>query len=234
MKLHALLGLLAAAAALGCNQNPGAGNGDEQYAPMPCPDCPMPTAGYPAGPYGFGKGDTIKNLSFSGFIDAQAQSTTLDTISLGDFYNPTGDDVFLPDSPYGPGTKKPTALLIDIGSGWCGPCREEAKSLLNDKYATYKPCGGEFLSQLAEGGTPGAPVDQTILQAWVTGFHVAYPATIDGSKQLYPFYSSGSFPDSAIVDTRTMKIVEVVSGPLPTSFWSDYESLLDAKCLAGQ
>ena len=31
-----------------------------------------------------------------------------------------------------------------------------------------------------------------------------------------------------------MKIVDVISGVPDTSFWSTYESLLDAKCLAGQ
>ena len=239
--------LLIALGAAGCNQDPGAGNGDERYEPAPCPLCPAQTVGYPSGPYGLNQGSTIQSFSFDGFIDAQTQSSTLETIAFGDFFNPHAGDpsyqpalaadddrLFPPGSPYGPGTKKPTALLIDIASVWCGPCNEEAKSVLNGLYAKYQPCGGEFFFQLAEGAAPGAPVTQTLLHSWVTSYHVAYPATFDASRQLYPLYSADSFPDSAIVDTRTMKIVEVVSGVPDAAFWSTYESLLDAACLSSQ
>ena len=99
--------------------------------------------------------------------------------------------------------------------------------MLNGLYAKYKPCGGQFLFQLAEGAAPGAPVTQALLHTWVTMYDVTYPATIDPSRQLYPLYSADSFPDSAIVDTRTMKIVEVISGVPDAAFWSTYESLLD-------
>jgi hypothetical protein len=230
----ALLGFVVAAGAAGCNQDPGADNGKGLFEPAPLPST-MTTTGpaYPAGPYGVTQGSVINDFSFSGFANAQVQSTTLDTISLSDFYNPNGDGVFPPGSPYG-GGKKPTALLIDIASVWCGPCNEEAKSVLNGLYAKYQPCGGEFLFQLAEGTAPGTPVDQNLLHIWVTNYHVAYPATFDTTRQLFPLYSSDSFPDGAIVDTRTMKIVDVISGVPDTPFWSTYESLLDAKCLAGQ
>jgi hypothetical protein len=125
-------------------------------------------------------------------------------------------------------------LLVDIASVWCGPCNEEAKDTLNGLYAKYKPCGGEFLFQLAEGAAPGAPATQQLLETWVTTYHVAYPAIWDPTKQLFPLYNSDSFPDSAIVDTRTMQIVDVVSGVADATFWSTFESYLDAACLAGQ
>jgi hypothetical protein len=231
---HALLGLFVAVGAVGCNQDPSADNGKGIDEPAPCPEClPPRNLAYPAPPYGVAAGAIINPFPFQGYINAQAQSATLDTISLSDFYNPHGDDAFPAGSPYGDGAKKPTALLIDIASVWCGPCNEEARSLLNGLYAKYKPCGGEFLFQLAEGAAPGAPVDATLLHVWVSNYHVAYPATIDPAKQLLPLYNSESFPDGAIVDTRTMKIVEVISGVPDDAFWSSYESLLDASCLAG-
>jgi hypothetical protein len=239
--------LFAGLAAAACNQDPSADNGNAQYAPAPCSDCPAPTAGYPPGPYGLTVGATIADDSFQGFIDSQVQASTLDTVSLGDFYNPHAGDptyqpaspevddrLYPPGSPYGAGNKKPTALLIDIASVWCGPCNEEAKSLLNGLYARYQPCGGQFLFQLAEGAAPGAPVTQTLLHAWVAMYKVTYPATFDPSRQLYPIYSADSFPDGAIVDTRTMKVVDVISGVPDQTFWSTYESLLDASCLASQ
>jgi hypothetical protein len=182
---------------------------------------------------------TIKDASFPGFVDGQAQSATLDTISLSDFYNPHAGDLSYDDrlfpmgSPYGAGTPKPTALLVDIASVWCGPCNEEAQNLLPQLYARYHPCGGEFLFQLAEGSAPGVEVTADTLRAWVTHYRVTYPATFDDAKQLLPLYNADSFPDSAIVDTRTMKIVDAISGVPDATFWSTYESLLDASCLAG-
>jgi hypothetical protein len=238
---------LALALLSGCNQDPGADNGKGIDEPAPCPACVQVTTAYPAPPYGVAAGAVINPVfSFPGFIDAQMQSKTLDNITLSDLYNPHAGDasyqpasaadddrLFPSGSPYGGGKKKPTALLIDIASVWCGPCNEEAKTLLNGLYAKYKPCGGEFLFQLAEGAAPGAPVDQSILHTWVSNYHVAYPATFDPAKQLLPLYNSDSFPDGAIVDTRTMKIIEVISGVPDDAFWSSFESLLDASCLAG-
>jgi hypothetical protein len=187
------------------------------------------------------------DASFQGFADAQVNHTTLETLKISDFFNPYADDptydppsaadddrLFPPGSPYGAGTKKPTALLIDIGSGWCGPCNQEAKSLLNGLYAKYKPCGGEFFYQLADGAMVGEAVTQQALEIWATDYHVAYPITFDNSKTFNPLYSTQSFPDGAILDTRTMKIVYVIAGVPDATFWSTYESLLDAKCLAGQ
>jgi hypothetical protein len=229
----------------GCNQDPGADNGEGLYAPAPCPACAA-AAGYPPGPYFVAQGHTIDPFVFQGYADAQAPDSAIGKLPLTDFYNPHAgdptydpptpalDDRLFPEgSPYGAGTPKPTALLIDIASVWCGPCNEEAKNLLGGLYARYHPCGGEFLFQLAEGSAPGIPVTADTLHAWVTTYHVSYPATFDPAKQLLPLYNADSFPDSAIVDTRTMKIVDVIAGVPDTTFWNTYESLLDAACLAG-
>jgi hypothetical protein len=205
-----------------------------------------PTAPYPPGPYGIAQGAVIPDDKFPGFVNAQASNTTLQTISLGDFYNPHAGDasydpatpdeddrLFPPGSPYGAGKPKPTALLIDIASVWCGPCNEEAKSLLPGLYAKYHPCGGEFLFQLVEGPAPGTPATESNLRAWTKAYKVTYPATIDTSRQLGEFYSGNSFPDAAIVDTRTMKIVEAIQGVPSDAFWAAYEAQLDDACLAG-
>jgi len=237
-RARASLVALAVASGVGCNQDPGADNGQGLDEPAPCPEC--------AAASGIVKqGYVIPNFSFQGFVDAQVQGKTPETIALYDFYNPHAGDasyqpadpadddrLFPPGSPYGAGTRKPTGLLIDIASVWCGPCNEEAKSVLNGLYARYQPCGGQFVFQLAEGAAPGAPVTQQLLQSWVSTYHVSYPATWDPAGQLRPLYSADSYPDSAIVDTRTMEIVDVISGLPDATFWTTYEGLLDAKCLS--
>jgi hypothetical protein len=229
---------------LACNQDPGADNGKGLFEPAPCGPCAPPTS-YPGPPYGWTVGSTLADATFQGFADAHV-STTLEALKLSDFHNPHADDptyqpasaayddrLFPPGSPYGAGTKKPTALLIDIGSVWCGPCNGEAKSLLNGLYAKYKPCGGEFFYQLAEGAMQGAPLDEPQLKVWASSYKVAYPITMDNSRELGPFYAAG-FPAGVIVDTRTMKIVYAITGVPDDTFWQTFESHLDAKCLAGQ
>jgi hypothetical protein len=238
-------GVLLALALAGCNQDPGADNGKGIDEPAPCPEC-VSGAAYPATTGVVAQGTIIPDFSFQGFVDAEVQGKTLQTIALASFYNPHAGDpsyqpsdpseddrLFPPGSPYGAGTKKPTALLVDVASVWCGPCNQEAKSVLNGLYAKYKPCGGEFLFQLAEGAAPGAPVTSSLLQAWTSTYHVAYPATFDPGRQLFPLYNSDSFPDSAIVDTHTMQIVDVISGVPDATFWSTFETHLDQACLAG-
>lgn len=239
MKSSVLAFALAVTVALpGCNQDPGADNGKGWDEPAPCPECAA-ASGTVA------QGYAIPDFSFQGFIDAEVQDKTLESIALYDFYNPHAGDasyhprgpaqddrLFPPGSPYGAGTKKPTALLIDIASVWCGPCNQEAKSVLNGLYAKYKPCGGEFVFQLAEGAAPGTPVTVPLLQAWVSTYHVTYPATLDPAHQLRPLYNADSYPDSAIVDTRTMEIVDVISALPDATFWTTFEGLLDATCLA--
>ncbi len=245
MDVRAVPVALIALAALGCNQDPGAGNGQGLGEPAPCPACAQDEA-YPAGPYFVAQGSTIPPFFFQGYVDAQAPGAAMEKIKLADFYNPhAGDPTYQPEaaalddrvfpegSPYGAGTPKPTALLIDIASVWCGPCNEEAHNLLNGLYAKYHPCGGQFVFQLAEGSAPGVPADPTILHTWVTTYDVTYPATYDPTKQLLPLFNADSFPDSAIVDTRTMTIVDVIAGVPDATFWGTYESLLDQSCLAG-
>jgi hypothetical protein len=229
----------------GCNQDPAADNGKGLFEPAPCGPCAPPTS-YPSPPYGFTVGATIGEATFQGFADAQIDDSTLQTLKISDFHNPHADDpsylpagpdfddrLFPPGSPYGAGAKKPTVLLIDVGSGWCGPCNAEAKSLLNGLYAKYKPCGGEFLYQLAEGVMMGVPVDEHLLQGWSSTYEVGYPITFDNSHELQPFYGGG-FPAGVVIDTRTMKIVYAISGVPDDTFWHTFEQGLDAKCLAGQ
>lgn len=239
-----LLAFAALTATAGCN-DPANDANDPDLRPAPLPA--MVGKSYPEGPYDVAKGAVIPNDSFSGFANAKADSSKLQTVALSDFYNPHAGDasyqpaspeeddrLYPPGSPYGAGNKKPTALLIDVASVWCGPCNEEAKSVLPGLYAKYHPCGGEFLFQLAEGAMPGAPATEQNIRTWTKVYKVDYPATFDPGKQLRSLYSTGTFPDAVVIDTRTMKMVEVIQGVPDDAFWASYEALLDPACLAKQ
>jgi hypothetical protein len=187
---------------------------------------PQPRLEYPAGPYGYAKGSVIENFKLSGFANAQVQSESLEALELAMFYNPTGDGVYPEGSLLGAGNPKPKALLINVGSVWCGPCNYEADTVLPVEYAKYKPMGGEFLLQLADGNTPGKPATIKSLQTWTDKYDVDYPATIDPSYKLGALFVASAYPQNLIIDTRTMKIVEIIAGSPDASFWNEFEDAI--------
>lgn len=182
---------------------------------------------YPDGPYGVSPGSVIANYKFVGYVNAMV-SQTLAEIQLAEFYNPTGDGLYEEGGIFPVGQAKPKALLIDIASVWCGPCNYEADQVLPGLYTKYKPMNGEFLLQLFDGPTPGVAAKQNSLTSWVNKYDVDYPATLDPASKLGALFEADAFPTNMIIDTRTMKIVEVIAGaPEPgSSFWKLYEKVL--------
>jgi thiol-disulfide isomerase/thioredoxin len=188
---------------------------------------PNPEVAYPAGPFGINKGSIIANYEFVGFANAMENQSSMQLIKLSDFYNPTGTDVYPEGSPYGAGTPKPTALLIDVSSSWCPPCQHEADVVLPEMYDLYNPKGGEFLLQLADGPTPGKAATQKNLSSWTTKYDVNYPAAIDPTYKLSALFDANAFPANMIINTRTMEIVRVIAGTPDDAFWTTYEKVLD-------
>lgn len=223
----------------GCGSS-GTGGGEDpemnvnEPDPLPAPDFPANSgqpangeAAYPPGPYGISQGSIIANYEFMGFPDPMANNTELVRIQLADFYNPTGTDVYPEGSPYGAGKPKPKALLIDVASVWCGPCNEEAKSVLPVKHAELQPLGGEFLLQLADGPYSGTAATSKNLTNWTTKYDSGYPSAIDPTYKLAALFDSNAFPANMIINTRTMKIETVISGVPSDAFWTKFEKVLN-------
>ena len=232
------LGAALSMSALGCNED--GTNGSDSPPPATTPV--VMTLTYPAGPYNVQPGDVIANFAFTGFPNPKTGSATLTPIALADFYNPHADDasympadpsvddrLFPKDSPYGAGTKKPRALAINIGAIWCGPCNYEAKTELPLRYTKYKPIGGEFLFQLADGATQGTAATQKDLTNWTKKYKVDYPSTIDADKQLAALFDANAYPANMIIDLRTMRIVAVVAGVPDEAYWAKFEATIADK-----
>ena len=194
---------------------------------------------YPPGPYGTSRGSIVAGYQFMGFPNALTQSDFTHAIRLADFYNPHADDpgyapagpdeddrLFPTGSLYGSRAPKPRALSITISSGWCGACRKEAKMVLPARHLIYKPLGGEFLVQLNDGPTPGHAAVQQDLVDWTTQFQVDFPATIDPHRQLDALFVANAYPTNIILDTRSMRIVEVVAGVPNEAYWNLFRQTL--------
>jgi len=197
---------------------------------------------YPTGPYGTTKGSIIAQFQFVGFQNASLQNGATQTIVLADFYNPHVDDPsYAPATPgeddrlfpvgsyYGSGAPKPKALSISVSASWCSACKKESKTVLPAKHLLYKPRGGEFLTQLNDGPSPGHAAVQQDLLNWANSFDVDYPVMMDPGRQLDALFVAQVYPANIIIDTRTMAIVEVVGGIPGTSYWTKFESTLDGR-----
>ena len=231
-KVLGLMGLVATFGLLGCSAD--SGDGKPTAKDKPAPDFPTGqgqpengAAAYPAPPYGIGIGSVIENYQFVGYADGSNKTPGLTIVQLADFYNPTGKDVFPETSPYA-GQPKPVALMIDVASVWCGPCNEEAKSVLPGKHSQFAPMGGQFLLQLADGPTPGTAATAKNLDSWTTKYTVDFPATIDPSSKLAALFEADAFPANFIIDTRTMRIVKSVNGVPDSSFWQAFQNTIQS------
>ncbi len=228
---------IGAMALMGCNGTSGSGGGDSGDGTL-APAFPEGTGqqahgakAYPAGPYGVGKGSIVANYKFVGYANAMKVNDALQGIELADFYNPTGDAKFEEGSVMEVGAAKPKALLIDVASVWCGPCNYEADQVLPGLYDKYKPLGGEFLLQLADGPTPGNAATTKSLYNWTSKYDVNYPATIDPTYKLSALFDQDAYPANMIINLKTMEIVEVIAGApeAGSSFWKKYEQVLNGQ-----
>lgn len=238
MQHKVLLGcfaLLLASAVAGCSD-------DRLESSSPTGEANQPASGptdYPAGPYGTSKGSVVARYQFKGFQSPHVESGSMQAIQLADFYNPHADDpgyapadptqddrLFPEGSLYGSRAPKPKALSISVSSVWCGACQKEAKLVLPGKHLLYKPLGGEFLVQLNDGPAPGHAASQQDLLGWTTKFQVNFPATIDPSRQLDALFVMAAYPTNIILDTRTMRIVEVVPGVPNEAYWNLFRDTL--------
>jgi len=228
-----LTALTATAGLVGCA-------GEDEAAPAFPTQSGQPSADaavYAPGPYGISIGSTITNYKFIGFANAMVLNTAMQEIRMSDFYNPTGTDTFPEGSPYGSNAPKPKAMLIDVASVWCGPCNYEAANVLPGQHIKYKPLGGEFLLQLADGPTPGKAAQPDHLFTWTSQYDVDFPATIDPTYKLGALFEADAFPANMIIRTKDMKIVEVIAGApeVTSSFWDTFEAVLnDQPVLPGE
>jgi hypothetical protein len=224
VRVLAFVGALAFAS--GCTSG-----GAEPLSPLEGSSGPEVAGDYPEGPYGTVAGSVLGNYQLPGWANAQLNGGVGNerSLSMSDFYNPTGDGVYGPDDAFEEGSPRPLGVVINVSAVWCGPCQFEAKNVLPKEYEHFRPLGGELLLVLSDSETPGEPADISDLDNWTSAFAVNYPAVIDPQYELGALFDQSSFPANFMVDTRTMEIVQIVTGIPQDSFWSRFERLLDGQ-----
>ena len=224
-----ILGLLTLSS-VACKSSSG-----DPVDPVPCDaetqDCgyeQLAGSDYPAGPFGTSLGDVIEPFCFEGYARPQEGigEDRRQEICLGDFYNPSGDALFGPDSLMPEGTPKPTVLMVNVAAVWCQPCKEEAALVLPAEHEKFNPRGMELLSILTDSEKPGTPADFGNLDTWVTTFSSAYPSAIDPTYDIGKLIDTSQYPANFLIDTSDMTIAELAIGIPTSSFFTKLESLL--------
>ncbi len=65
---------------------------------------------------------------------------------------------------------------------------------------------------LVDGPSQGSPAELSQLIGWTSKYETRFPAVIDPQYQMGSLFPSTAFPANILVDTKTMQILEVVSG----------------------
>jgi hypothetical protein len=171
------------------------------------------TPGYPAGPYGDDTGTLAEDRCFRGWRAPQStrhDETTLEEISLGSFYDPTG--------------KTHEIVLLNTAAVWCSVCKSEHKTL-PDRYAELAPRGLAIVSALFQNGQ-GGPADLDDLTTWVETFDVPFPMVLDPDYQLNDYASAETAPLNLVIDARTMRILAKFIGNQSEPLWTTIEDEL--------
>lgn len=171
------------------------------------------TPGYPMGPYGDDSGTLAEDRCFRGWRAPQStrhEEATLEDISLGNFYDPTG--------------KTHEIVLLNTAAIWCSVCKSEHKTL-PDHYAELAPRGLVILSALFQNGQ-GGPADLADLTTWVETFDVPFPMVLDPDYQLNDYASAETAPLNLVIDARTMRILAKFIGNQSEPLWTTIEDEL--------
>jgi hypothetical protein len=177
-----------------------------------------PRVAYPAAPYGARAGAIIENFNWLGWHtpkDSGFDTTKLEPLSLGDFYDPKGD-------------KGVKLLVMTSTAVWCSACKQEYKDM-GGYISTYEGKGVRFLGALFE-DEQSLPAQPSDLVLWAKAYNVNFPFALDPDLKLGSFFDVEATPMEMIVDAKTMKIITISEGWVSSngngSLWAELDGLL--------
>jgi hypothetical protein len=183
-------------------------------------------APYP-GPYGISTGSVIYNYQFLGLPRASyREAIDLQSMQLADFYNPSGEELFVAGSPYGEGPK-PKALALIGGVVWCGPSNVQASTEIPKLQARFGS-RAQFFFVLEQGPTR-EPATQQDLVNWSAKYKVDYPLGLDPRNSLGALIPEDAWPANIIIRTKDMKIIGSSVGIDQDAFWQLFQDVIDDK-----
>ncbi len=173
-----------------------------------------PRDDYPQGPYGAAEGDTIANMVFQGYWNAEPgeglvsasgyEEVSLSRIralrSLGYQY-----------------------LLLNVSGEWCVPCQQEAR-ILPGKFSAWAQRGGYVLGIIVEDKRFRVATKET-LDVWVDLFQMNYTMVHDPQAFVRDQIAPAAMPTNLMIELETMRVLRRSVGEDP-SFFDFFEQTL--------
>jgi hypothetical protein len=158
---------------------------------------------YPTDDWGFGArdgntpGQRLPNFTFQGYRDS-VRTGGIQPVSMADFYDPTG--------------ARQRVLLVMVGVMWCPHCAAETAEMAA-LAPTLRAEGAEMVQVLIEGPDPGEGPDRCNLDDWVADKETTFTVVLDvGARRIAPYAAIDGVPWNAIVDARTMEVLDAATG----------------------
>lgn len=158
---------------------------------------------YPEGTYGATPrqgtlpGDIFPNFGFPGYVDS-ATGGSLQTVSLADFYDPE--------------MRRYRVLHLSAVAMWCPYCARETEQLAAVAPALRQE-GAGLLQLIIDGPSQGEAPDRCDLEDWIDDHDTGFTVVLDsGARRLGTVTAIQSVPYNAIIDTRTMEVLDTGTG----------------------
>ena len=142
-------------------------------------------------------GKRFPNLSFQGYPDSD-RSNGLQVVSMADSFDPD---------------QKRNKLMHFVGAVvWCPHCQAETRAMAASD-AGLRAKGVVTVETLMEGPDGDRPLSLVDLDDWVADMHTNFTVLIDvEGRRLGSVASLEGVPWNALIDTRTMEILDVTVG----------------------
>jgi hypothetical protein len=136
------------------------------------------------------------SLSWPGYAPGSTALTTIHTTDLYDCDKSKGIN----------------AIVMDISATWCQPCQQEAQSFDPQFASSWGAEKVYILTFMIQDASSNPATSQTALD-WINQFSLKHVAVV--AAPTFDFSpSTGAIPTLALVDPRTMKILNVTLNDL--------------------
>ena len=197
-RLIAVLAVVAAAGLTACEttkyvQPDGGEQSDAAAEDDAAPACGPDT--YPCPPYGTVPNTVMEDLTFTGWIDENADGNL-----LNDPYRTWGLDYFYQLGLAGDAK----FLLLNVSAGWCTVCRSETRTLtqLQTDYLDK----GFRLAQIVFEDNSQDPATKDFVQTWVQSYNLGFPVGLDASFKTGRYFDVAATPANFVIALKDMTV----------------------------
>jgi len=146
-----------------------------------------------------GPGQRIPDFSFQGYPDSKREDG-LQVVSFADFYDPEQ-------------VRYKLMYLVAV-VGWCPHCQAETRRIVanTDKLRAE---GVVIVQTMMEGADPDRPLSLVDVDDWVASMGTRFTVLIDvEAKRLGTVADISGVPWNAMIDTRSMEVLDVTEGEI--------------------